>query len=210
MNQTEQSQNQKIGILGGTFDPIHNGHLMLANCAIRQFSLDEVRFIPAGNPPHKQERNQGATPNQRLEMVKLAVNSDRRFPVDPMEIERGGLSYTKDTLLDLKEREPDSIFYFIIGADSMISFDTWFDPLTICQNCILLVAGRNEVDEKILDSSIEKAKEMFRADIRLMDTPDVPVSSSTVRSLCQENQSIRGLVPDAVMDYINTNGLYRS
>ncbi len=210
MNQINTSEKPKIGILGGTFDPIHKGHLMLAEYAFRQFDLDEVRFIPAGNPPHKQERRDGATARQRLEMVRLAVGEDPRFPVDPMEIDREGPSYTKDTLLSLRAQEPGSAFYFIIGADSMISLETWREPETICKNCTLIVAARSETDQKKLNQSMKKAKTVYGTDIRLLDFPGFAVSSSTVRSYCRESRSIQEFVPEAVVDYIDTNGLYRS
>ncbi|MEI3194305.1 MAG: nicotinate (nicotinamide) nucleotide adenylyltransferase [Lachnospiraceae bacterium] len=115
--------------MGGTFDPIHIGHLILAECAYEQFQLEQVLFLfPAGNPPHKDKRKVGATDAHRIDMVRLAIEGNPHFMLDPEEMLRQGYTYTKDTLNLLTQQHPDIDYYFIIGADSLMAFDTWYHP----------------------------------------------------------------------------------
>ncbi|MCD7716232.1 MAG: nicotinate-nucleotide adenylyltransferase [Lachnospiraceae bacterium] len=196
------------GIMGGTFDPIHNGHLTLAQCALQQFQLDEILFLPAGNPPHKQGRTDGAAAAARLAMVRLAISGYPYFLLDDEEMYRYGLSYTRDTLIRLNEKEPDTEFFFIIGADSLMTFDTWYQPNIICKYCSLLVAPRDGADADMINHKMEQLRLDYNASVFLLDSPQVEVSSTDIRHLCEENRSIRGLVPDAVADYIKTHDLY--
>ena len=140
-----QSSKRRVGIMGGTFDPIHIGHLMLAECAYEQFQLEKIMFMPSGNPPHKRNRTDGASDEQRTEMVRLAIADNVRFVLDTEEMERKGLSYTNETLRRLNEKHPDTDYYFIIGGDSLMAFDTWKNPEVICQNCILVAAVRDQL-----------------------------------------------------------------
>lgn len=199
---------RRIGLMGGTFDPIHIGHLMLAECAYEQFQLDKVMFLPSGNPPHKQNRTEGATDLQRMEMVCLAIEDNPHFELDPEEMQRAGLTYTNETLRSLKERHPDTDYYFIIGADSLMAFDTWMKPDIICQNCILLVAVRDQLDMDTMEQKMQDLKERYGAEIYLLHTPDVEIASSSLRTWCRQNRSIRYYVPDKVLEYIKTNQIY--
>lgn len=199
---------RRIGLMGGTFDPIHIGHLMLAECAYEQFQLDKVMFLPSGNPPHKQNRTEGATDQQRMEMVCLAIEDNPHFELDPEEMQRAGLTYTNETLRSLKERHPDTVYYFIIGADSLMAFDTWMKPDIICQNCILLVAVRDQLDLDTMEKKMQELKEHYGAEIYLLHTPDVEIASSSLRTWCRQNRSIRYYVPDKVLEYIKRNQIY--
>ncbi len=201
---------KRVGILGGTFDPIHNGHLKLASCACEQFDLEEVRFIPAGNPPHKPDRTDGASDTDRLAMAKLAVRDDPRFSVDPIEMNRSGPSYTKDTMLYLHQHEPESELYFIIGADSLLSFDSWKEPAVICRTCSLLVAGRDALPEQVLLQKIDDLEKRYGASVFLLHFADIPISSRSLREWIRADRSIRSYVPDAVLDYIEKHAIYRS
>ncbi|MCD7763856.1 MAG: nicotinate-nucleotide adenylyltransferase [Lachnospiraceae bacterium] len=203
-----KEENHKKGIMGGTFDPIHNGHLMLAESALKQFELDDILFLPAGNPPHKQGRHDGADAEQRLAMVRLAISGHPHFILDDEEMHRHGLTYTRDTLLRLKAKEPDTEYYFIIGADSLMAFDTWYQPEDICKYCSLIVAGRDGADESILRQKTEKLRREFHASIFFLDAPKVNISSTSLRSLCREKRPIRDFVPDAVAGYIEEHGIY--
>lgn len=194
--------------MGGTFDPIHNGHLTLAECARRQLSLETVIFLPSGNPPHKQHRRNGATDKQRLAMVQLALRGHPQFSLDEEEMLRGGLTYTKDTLLRLKESEPETEFYFIIGGDSLMSLDTWCHPDIICENCVLVATGRDDLPLEMMQRKMDELKEAFGARILLLNLPKMQISSTDLRERCRAHQSIEGLVPDAVRDYIEKNGIY--
>ncbi|MCD8338502.1 MAG: nicotinate-nucleotide adenylyltransferase [Lachnospiraceae bacterium] len=206
--QNMEVKKQRKGIMGGTFDPIHNGHLMLAECARRQLSLDTILFLPSGNPPHKQQRRDGATDEQRLAMVQLAIWDYPQFSLDEEEMRRGGLTYTKDTILRLKGCEPETEFYFIIGGDSLMAFDTWFHPDIICENCVLAAAGRDALACETIQRKMKELKETLGADIVLLDFPDIQISSTELRRRCREHKSIQGLVPDAVRDYIEKNEIY--
>ena len=130
----QEQTRRRVGLMGGTFDPIHIGHLMLAECAYEQFQLEQVLFLPAGNPPHKDKRKVGATDAQRIDMVRLAIEGNPHFKLDPEEMLRKGYTYTKDTLNLLTQQHPDIDYYFIIGADSLMAFDTWYHPEEICRD----------------------------------------------------------------------------
>lgn len=194
--------------MGGTFDPIHNGHLVLAEYALAQFGLEEIRFLPAGNPPHKQGRFDGATKEQRLEMVRLAIAGHPRFVLDEEEMHRRGLTYTKDTLIRMKEQEPDTDFYFIIGADSLMAFDSWYHPEIICRYCHLIAAVRDGVNSAEIRRKMNELREHYGASIFLLKSPEIAVSSTQLRRLIKERQPIGHLVPEAVSDYIETHDIY--
>lgn len=199
---------KRIGLMGGTFDPIHIGHLMLAECAYEQFALDKIMFLPSGNPPHKLNRTDGATDRQRMEMVCLAIEDNPHFELDPEEMQRAGLTYTNETLRSLKERHPDTDYYFIIGADSLLAFDTWKNPHIICQNCILLVAVRDQLTMDTMEQKMQELRERYGAEIHLLHTPDIAIASSSLRAWHRQNRSIRYYVPDRVLEYIKINGIY--
>ena len=135
-----QNNKKRIGIMGGTFDPIHMGHLILGEKAYEQLHLDKVLFMPSGNPPHKRNRKGRATDEQRVEMVRRAVFGNPHFELSLIEMHENGYTYTYHTLETLKAQSPDTEYYFIIGADSLYSFDTWMEPERICQACTLVVA----------------------------------------------------------------------
>ncbi|MCD8396833.1 MAG: nicotinate-nucleotide adenylyltransferase [Lachnospiraceae bacterium] len=203
-----EANRQRKGIMGGTFDPIHNGHLTLAESACRQLSLDTIIFLPSGNPPHKQHREDGASDEQRLAMVQLAIRDYPQFSLDEEEMRRGGLTYTKDTLLRMKAREPETEFYFIIGGDSLMAFDTWYHPDIICENCVLVATGRNDLALDTIQKKMDELKETLGADILLLDLPEMRISSTDLRKRFREHQSVQGLVPDKVVEYIEKNGIY--
>lgn len=202
------SVKRRIGLMGGTFDPIHIGHLMLAECAYEQFGLDEVLFLPSGNPPHKQDRTDGASDRERLEMVRLAVADNPHFAIDEEEMRRAGLTYTSETLRRLRSGHPENDYYFIIGADSLATFDTWKNPESICRNCILAVAARDKMPFEELESRMEELRRRFGATIYLLRTPDVEIASSNLRSMVRDGHSIRYFVPDSVRQYIETHQIY--
>lgn len=200
---------RRVGIMGGTFDPIHIGHLILAECAYGQFQLDTVRFMPSGNPPHKTDRAGGATDEERLEMVRLAIRDNPHFSLDAEEMRRIGFSYTSDTLAALKRQNPDVDYYFIIGADSLFSFDAWHEPEVISRNCVLLTAVRDGRSISAMEEKIEELRVRYGARIHLLETPNLAVSSTDLRFWRQEGRSLRYYVPDAVLEYMEQRGIYR-
>ena len=204
-----EGKRRRVGIMGGTFDPVHIGHLILAERAYEQFQLETVLFMPSGNPPHKRERSDVTDALDRLEMVRLAISDNPHFSLDAEEIVRGGYTYTNETLQILRQKNPDTDYYFIIGGDSLMAFDTWMKPDVIASNCILLAAVRDGLDTQTMESKMYELKERYGADIRLLHTPDVDISSSQIRMWNQNGRSVRYYVPDAVLDYIREKELYR-
>lgn len=200
---------KKIGIMGGTFDPIHIGHLILAEKAYEQFKLDKVRFMPAGNPPHKKNRTGRATDEQRVEMVKRAISSNPHFELCLAEMNADGYSYTYRTLERFKEENPDEEYYFIIGADSLFDFETWREPGRICQSCTLVVATRNQTSNEHLDAAMAHLKEKFDGTFLKLDTPNLDISSHHIRQWIEEKRTIRYYVPDSVKDYIEEHQMYK-
>lgn len=199
---------QRIGIMGGTFDPIHIGHLILAECAYEQFQLDTVLFLPSGNPPHKKNRRDGASDKERLDMVALAIQDNPHFILDSEEMQRSGFTYTCETLRLMKERHPETEYYFIIGADSLMSFDTWKNPDMISRNCILLAAVRNQMEMEQMGQKMKELRQRFDSEIHFLHSPNIDVSSTQLRDWYRNGQSIRYYVPDRVIEYIQKNSVY--
>ena len=204
----QEHTRRRVGLMGGTFDPIHIGHLMLAECAYEQFQLEQVLFLPAGNPPHKDKRKVGATDRQRIDMVRLAIEGNPHFALDPEEMLREGYTYTKDTLNLLTSQHPDTDYYFIIGADSLMTFDTWYHPEEICRDSILAVAVRDQMSMEKIQEKMHELEEKFQARIYLLQTPDVDIASSHLRQMRSQKRSIRYYVTDPVWQYIEEHALY--
>ena len=198
---------RKVGIMGGTFDPIHIGHLILGENAYLQFGLDKVVFMPSGNPPHKKERD-GGTDLQRMDMVKLAIASNTHFEISDIEMNEEGYTYTYRTLEKLVKEHPDTEYYFIIGADSLFYFDTWKNPQRIADACTLVVATRNHTSDEKLDEKIEFVRKRFNANIEKLDTENIDCSSSQIRSWIKAGHTVKYYVPDTVINYIHTYHVY--
>ena len=200
---------RKIGLMGGTFNPIHIAHLILAENAYWDYGLDEVIFLPNGIPPHK--RNAHIAPDEdRLAMVRLAVEGIPYFSVSDMEIVREGLSYSSDTLLELTRTHPDCEYYFIMGGDSIEQFNTWHRPAIILANCIVLAAIREQSDEAEFDRQIAGLVKKYDADIRKLCIPRLELSSSEIRKRVWEGMSVRFMVPQTVFEYLTKKGLYQN
>jgi nicotinate-nucleotide adenylyltransferase len=209
MNQSGTQKKIRAGIMGGTFDPIHMGHLILGERAREQFGLDFVYFMPAGNPPHKRHRAGRASDEQRTEMVRLAIASNPGFRLSLTEMNSDGFSYTYRTLERLDREHPDTDFYFIMGADSLVDFDTWKEPQRIADAAHLVVATRNEMDQDEFNALLEKRRKEFHADFLRLDTPNLDISSKHLRKMIQNGESVRYYIPDPVVEYIEANGIYR-
>lgn len=201
---------KRIGIMGGTFDPIHIGHLILGEKAYEQFHLDKVWFMPSGNPPHKRERNGRATDMQRTEMVRRAIEGNPHFELSLFEMNSEGYSYTYRTLEKLKELHPDTDFFFIIGADSLFDFDKWREPARICAACTLIVAVRDYVSDEKLELAMKKMSDVYHGVFLKLETTNLDISSHQLRRWILENQSIQYYVTDSVRDYICKNRIYQA
>lgn len=200
---------KKTGIMGGTFNPIHYGHLLLAENAYEQFGLDEVLFMPSNNPPHKKMTPviDGA---RRAEMVRLAIEGNPHFAFSGEELTREGNTYTSDTLEILTEREPDTQFYFIIGGDSLSQFENWRRAEVILKLACVLAAERDGMSLQRTRQKIEYLNVKYHADVRLLLIPNIEISSHDIRQRAEAGHSIRYLLPESVREYILENGLYRS
>lgn len=207
------STRKKIGIMGGTFDPIHIGHLLIAEQAFQQFALDKVLFMPAGNPPHKKNREGRATNEQRMEMARMAIENNPHFELSLMEMNESnesGYSYTYITLEKLKERHPDTEYYFIIGADSLYDFKGWAMPERICACATILVATRNHTDEKLLDYELKMNSSWFKGRFEKLLIDNIDISSQQLRKWIREGKSVRYYIPDSVIAYISDQQIYRT
>lgn len=199
----------KIGIMGGTFDPIHNGHLMLGESAFTQFSLDEVWFMPNGRPPHKEFASIASNVEDRIAMTELAIEDREGFRLELYEARRREVSYSYETLEYFTELYPDYSFYFIVGADSLFAIESWTHPEKIFPLCTILAACRDEIDTtEEMNVQIAYLRKKYHADIRLLASPLMPVSSHELRSAIAAGKSITGYVPKKVEEYILEEGLY--
>lgn len=199
----------KIGIMGGTFDPIHNGHLMLGQAAYEAFSLDEVWFLPNGNPPHKESSRIEASAKERVEMTRLAVSGIPYFRVEPYEAERDAVSCTWQTLEYFRSKYPDDQMFFIIGADSLFTIERWIHPERIFPLCTILAAYRDEVNSReLMEEQIHRLKDKYHADVRLLITPLLHVASHELRRDIKEGKDISSYLPEAVVSYIKEHRLY--
>ncbi|MEI6577844.1 MAG: nicotinate-nucleotide adenylyltransferase [Eubacteriales bacterium] len=188
---------QRLGIFGGAFNPPHKGHVRLARDFADRLSLSNVTVIPSFIPPHK-IADDLASGEDRLEMCRLAFCDDTRFTVSSMEIDRGGKSYTYDTLLQIKEANPSAELYLIIGSDMFLSFKTWYRYIDILKICTLCTAAR-EKNITIQNDDIEAI---------ISDLPALEICSTDLRLLCKNGEDISGFVGEKVADYISDRGLY--
>ncbi len=198
---------KKTGIMGGTFNPIHLGHLIIAEKAREQFALDEVLFMPCGMP-YMKDTSELLPSDIRAEMVSLAIEDNPFFILSTIEIEKEGSTYTYQTLEYLKSLNINNEYYFILGADSLWTISDWREPQKIFDNCIILASVRDNKTTTDMEKQIETIKRRFRADIRLLQAGNVEISSSNIRDLAKRHLSIRYQVPESVYKYINDNGLY--
>ncbi|CRZ34398.1 nicotinate-nucleotide adenylyltransferase [Herbinix hemicellulosilytica] len=198
---------KKVGIMGGTFNPIHNGHLFLAEHAYDQAKLDYILFMPTMNPPHKADIDV-LSAEHRLNMVKLAIKDNPNFVLSDIELNRPGITYTSDTLKILKEKEPDTEFYFIVGADSLMMMTQWKDPQTVFNLSILVAGGRENYSLEQLRKQANYLEKTYNGKIILLDMPYIGISSELIRERIAKNKSVRYYVPDEVLDYIKRHNLY--
>ena len=192
----------KIGILGGSFDPLHNGHLFMAQNAYEQYNLDEIWLIPNGHAPHK-DTTKMANPMQRYAMCKLA---ETRFPyikACDIEITSDDCSYTYVTMQKLTSKYPKHSFYFIMGADSLDYFDKWRNPEIISSLCTILVVNRDEFTEEDLKQKISRIHQLFPADIHIIYCEKYDVSSTEIRN----GEKLEDVLPE-IKKYILENHLY--
>ena len=198
----------KIGIMGGTFDPIHMGHLILAQSAYEQLSLDKVLFIPSGKPPHKPNRF-GASDEERIEMTRLAIADNPAFELNLMEMHSATPTYTYLTLKRLYEENPDIEYYFILGEDSLIDFLTWEKPEELVKYCHIVCGVRPGLTDEEIDAIIEEKRTVTGGDYIRIDSPLLEISSCELRDRVRRGQPVRYYVPSEVAEYIEKKGIYK-
>lgn len=199
----------RLGLFGGSFDPVHLGHLQLARSCQQQAQLDEVWFIPASTQPFKQ-RGAHATNDQRLEMLELATSEVASWKVSRIEIDRGGVSYTADTLRRVRELHAQTELFFLLGADSLRDFPKWREPEEILRNATPLVVARAGEEPPLFEvlaaiCSVDRVEQIRQARI---DMPPMEIASSTIRELVKRGEDARAMLPMRVWNYIKTNSLY--
>ncbi|MDO4439313.1 MAG: nicotinate-nucleotide adenylyltransferase [Eubacteriales bacterium] len=201
----------KIGIIGGTFDPIHLGHLRIAEQASAEFRLDEVWFMPAGDPYFKEQLK--VTPaNIRLEMTKLCIlDTNKNYQVSDIEVLRKGKTYTSDTLTELCYKYPEHDFYFIIGLDSLFQLHKWHRPDIILDSAVILCAARDDYIDEDITKSIDTLKKLYphtKCNIRILHSNKIDISSTKIREAVKAGIDIKPYVTKSVFEYINQHGLY--
>jgi nicotinate-nucleotide adenylyltransferase len=196
---------KRLGLLGGTFDPIHIGHLVLASHAAESLGLDEVLFIPAQVPPHK--LGEAISPSDdRAAMVRAAIAEDERFAFSDLDLQSDTPSYTSELVERLAAQMPGHEHYFITGADSLRDFPTWHKPQTILEHVYLAVAGRPGVE---VTNAMLNTVPMLSRRVRLFDSPLIDISSTDIRDRVRTGRCIKYLVPAAVEQYIFEKGVYQ-
>lgn len=199
----------RLGIMGGTFDPIHFGHLVTAEAVRDKFNLDKVIFVPSGNPPHKIKRSI-TDKKVRYLMTILATVTNPYFEVSAIEIEREGYTYTIDTIKEFKKIYGDSTdIYFITGADAILEILTWKNAEELLNICNFVAATRPGYANDTINSKIKYIKRMFNKDIFQVTVPSLAISSTDIRNRVFEGRPIKYLLPESVERYIEKCGLYK-
>lgn len=197
----------RIGVLGGTFDPVHHGHLMLAEIARDQLGLGQVLWVPAAEPPHKQ--GQAITPaRHRVEMLKRAIEDNLQFALSRADLDRPGPHYTVDLLDILIKQFPEAELYFLMGGDSLRDLPTWHQPERLITQCRLVVMARpgHTIDFEQLEESLPGLK----ASVDIVEPPAIDIAGSQITGRIRAGKTIRYLVPDAVAEYIEKHHLYQT
>ena len=195
----------RLGIFGGAFDPIHNGHLLLAEQCREQCQLDEIWFVPTKIPPHKKAGTL-SPPAARVEMLKLATAGRPEFVVSEIELKREEVSWTVDTLRQLRNECPDDELFLLIGADSLRDFPTWKEPEVIAELASLVAVNRGEASLEELTAGLNPE---FAERVQLVTMPGISISATDLRRRISEGKSLRYLVPRAVEEFILAQRLYR-
>lgn len=196
----------KIGLMGGSFDPIHNGHLVLAEQVRTRFQMDKIIFIPAGNPPHK---SVFATQDQRYAMTKLAIEDNEFFEISRIELDQADMTYTIDTVKKLYDLYGDDTeVFFITGADAIIDLPTWKNIDELVTLCKFIGSTRPGVDSTELNAQIDNLVKTYKTDIVITEVPALAISSTDIRRRVKYNLSIKYLLPATTEQYIYDHHLY--
>lgn len=201
-------QESRIAVMGGTFDPIHYGHLVTAEAAMQEYAIDRVLFIPSGRPPHKTDKQISSTEDRYL-MTELATETNPRFFCSRIEIDRTGYTYTIDTIHELQNLYPETDIYFITGADAFSEIVTWKNAEELLQSCHFVAATRPGYSRKEATVQIEALLNRHTERLHYLEVPALSISSSDIRERVRQGRSIKYLLPEAVETYILKHELYR-
>lgn len=198
---------KKVGIMGGTFNPIHLGHMLVAENAYEAYGLDEILFVPSGIPYMKEDVLDAKT---RITMTGIAIEDNCHFALSTIEVDRDGNSYSYETIADLKKANPQTEYYFIVGSDSLFKMDKWKCPEKIFNEVVVLVAPRLGYSSDEMNERIAELKEKYNADIRVLPMNCVDISSTAIRDKVRNNKSLRYLVHYRVIEFIEKHKLYKN
>ena len=198
---------RKIGIVGGTFNPIHNVHLLLGEAAREQFGLDRIIYIPTGRSYLKQDENIPAG-EMRYQMVKLAIDNNPYFTCSRLEIDREGNTYTIDTINELKKMYPGDELYLILGGDTFKQIENWYKSEELFKSCIILAAVRDNMSIEDMDKQRSYLHDKYGADVRILQFRNIDLSSSDIRKRLLSGRSVRYMVPDSVIEFAILKNIY--
>ncbi len=198
----------KIGIMGGSFNPIHHMHLLMGEMAYEEFGLDQVLIMPLKTPYFDNKTLKGnSTDEDRVAMIKLAIGDNDHLAFSDLELKREGVTYTVDTLEILNKMHPENEYYFILGADSLFGLERWYRAERIFELATIIAASRDDSNEKI-DDQITYLNEKYGARVLKLHSPNLEISSSYIRDMAGKKRSTRYLVPEGVFHYMKEHGLY--
>lgn len=200
---------KKIGIMGGTFNPIHNAHLMMAQAAYEQYELDEIWFMPSKNPPHKNKKDI-VSEEHRTRMMQFAIDTIPHFIFSDLELRREGITYTCETMKMLHKEYPKAQLNFIIGGDSLAGFGEWYHPEKILKYCTLLAAPRGAVADKQMKNLCREQGKRFHGKILPVQMNHIQISSEDIRNRIYKGESVLAYCPESVDLYMKLHGLYGS
>ena len=203
------SENKKrVGIMGGTFNPIHIGHLIIAEAAYEAYNLDEVLFVPSG-VSYMKDQSEILDAKKRVHMTGLAIEDNPHFALSTIEIDRDGNSYSYETLETLRKQNPDTEYFFLVGSDTLFALETWKHPEILLPSCTILVAVRNGVPMEKMQEHAKYLEEKFGGSIKLLTTPNIEISATDIRNRLADGRDVKYFVPDSVLEFIHKYDLYK-
>lgn len=208
MQKGNTKEKMKVGIMGGTFNPIHIGHLIIGEITRQEYCLDEIIYIPVGDPPHKPSK-EIARAEHRYNMVAKAIEDNSKFRLSDIEIRRTGKTYTIDTLEELNRvYRGDVEFYFIVGGDMLLELKGWKRADELFRKCVFVVYNRWGFSNDKVKKEVENLRRLYAAQILFVHGPLIDISSTYIRDSIKNGISVKYLVPDNVLHYIEENGIY--
>lgn len=200
---------KRVGIMGGTFNPIHIGHLIIAEAAYEAYDLDEVLFVPSG-VSYMKDQSEILDAKKRVHMTGLAIEDNPHFALSTIEIDRDGNSYSYETLETLRKQNPNTEYFFLVGSDTLFALETWKHPEILLPSCTILVAVRNGVPMEKMQEHAKYLEEKFGGSIQLLTTPNIEISATDIRNRIATNRNVKYFVPDSVLQFIEKNSLYKN